>query len=178
MSDKQTSNENENASESESAEVETTTEPAGESTESQKDEETREKDELDELPEWARKRLTKANTEAGKYRTQLREVEQKLAQAKSPEEYEAATKALREANAKLERDLLVERVARKAKLPEELAELLQGSTEEELQAHAKKLSKFAPADDEPGELRGGLDPNDEDDFDPVKVAHAARRTRY
>lgn len=136
-------------------------------------------DDLDALPEWARKRLTKANAEAGKYRTRLREVEAKLSEATSPEQVETALGELREANARLERDLLVERVARTAQLPQELAELLQGSTEQELVAHAAKLAKFVTPTTQPvGELRGGLDPSDTDDFDPVKAAHAARRTRY
>jgi len=134
---------------------------------------------VDSLPKWARDRLTKANNEAARYRTGLRDAEAKLAGAKTPEQFEAAVAELRDGNARLERELLVERVARKAELPQELAELLQGDTEDALKAHADKLRKFAePATPTPQSLSGGLDPSDEDDFDPVKAAHAARRHRY
>lgn len=166
---------NESANESEPAEVETSTEQTeGNESESQKDEAGEPELDLDS----AKKALAKARNEAGKYRTRLRDAEDKLSKAKTPEEFEAAVTELRDTNAKLERDLLVERVARKAALPEELAELLQGSTEAELQAHAKKLARYVTTANAPGDLRGGLDPTDEDDFDPVKAAHAAKRTRY
>ena len=173
MSNEQTSNES--VTESESAEVETPTEPT-EGTEAEPEKDETGEPELD--LDGAKKALTKARNEAGKYRTRLREAEDKLSKAKTPEEFEAAVTELRDTNAKLERDLLVERVARKAALPEELAELLQGSTEAELQAHAKKLAKYVTMAGVPGDVRGGLDPTDEDDFDPVKAAHAAKRTRY
>jgi hypothetical protein len=136
-------------------------------------------DGVDSLPKWARDRLTKANNEAARYRTGLRDAEVKLAGAKTPEQFVAAVAELREGNARLERELLVERVARKAELPEELAALLQGDTEDALKAHAAKLRKFVtPAQEAPQSLRGGLDPTDENDFDPVQAAHAARRHRY
>ncbi|MFI5840553.1 hypothetical protein ACIA8K_12675 [Catenuloplanes sp. NPDC051500] len=127
----------------------------------------------------ARAALSKVRAEAGKYRTRLREAEAKLAAAKSPEDFEAAVNELRQTNSKLERDLLVEKVARTAQLPDELAELLQGSTEPELKAHAAKLQKFVtPAKEPVGELSGGLDPNEDEAFDPVKAARAARASRW
>ncbi|MFC4089349.1 hypothetical protein [Micromonospora sp. GCM10011541] len=136
------------------------------------------KDGTDELPKWARERLTKANAEAANYRTRLREAEAKLSAAKTVEEFEVATKELRETNQKLERQLLVSDVARKFSLPDDLAARLQGATAEELEADAKALQKYAvsPA---PADLRGGLDPSDEDEpFDPVKEARRARASRY
>jgi hypothetical protein len=140
---------------------------------------------LEELPEWARKAIEKANGEAAKYRTDLRAVQEKLANAKTPEDIQAATKELADKNAKLERDLLVAKVAKgdPAKnipaLPDELAALLQGNTEAELRTHAESLRKFAaPAEIPPTQLNGGLDPrNKPDEFDPVKVARAARLGR-
>lgn len=159
----------------EQTQVETTT---GEQTEADSDR-GEQPDSVDSLPKWARDRLSKANNEAARYRTGLRDAEAKLAGAKTPEQFEAAVAELRDGNARLERELLVERVARKAELPQELAELLQGDTEDELKAHADKLRKFAaPATQTPQLLSGGLDPSDGDDFDPVKAAHAARRHRY
>jgi hypothetical protein len=135
-------------------------------------------DGADELPKWARDRLTKANAEAANYRTRLREAEAKLSAAKTVEEFEAATKELRETNQRLERQLLVSDVARKFNLPDDLAARLQGATAEELEADAKALQKYAvsPA---PANLSGGLDPSDEDEpFDPVKEARRARASRY
>jgi hypothetical protein len=131
-----------------------------------------------ELPDWARKRLTRANAEAANYRTKLRDAEARLGQAKTVEDFEAATKDLRETNKRLERQLLVSDVARKHGLPDDLAARLQGSTKEELEADAKALQKYA-APAPPVSLSGGLDPNDDSDpFDPVKAARAARTTRY
>ncbi|MEV4642766.1 hypothetical protein AB0J80_36035 [Actinoplanes sp. NPDC049548] len=133
----------------------------------------------DELPEWARKRLAKANAEAAKYRTTLRETEAKLKDARTPEELDAAVKSVQEENARLQRELLVSDTARKFDLPDELRDVLKGSTQQELEAHAKVLQKYATPANTPGELSGGLDPSDETDaFDPVKAARAARARRY
>lgn len=135
----------------------------------------------DQLPDWARKKLSKANDEAAKYRTQLRETEAKLAGAKTPEEHAAAVKELAEANSKLERDLLVAKVGKD--LPDELAALLKGSTEEELTAHAEVLRKFVPGAPKtppapPTKLSGGLDGSGKgDDFDHKKIARDFRRGR-
>lgn len=133
----------------------------------------------DELPEWARKKLTKANAEAANYRTRLREVEKKLEGAKTPEEFEQTVNEIKAQNAKLEEELLKERVARRFSLPDDLARRLVGKTEEELAADAKALQKYAVNPPATGDLRGGLDPSDEDEvFDPVKEARRARASRY
>jgi len=130
-------------------------------------------------PEVLREKLTRANAEAAKYRTQLRETQEKLKNAKTIEEFNAAVEELTKRNAELEQSLLRNEVARTYKLPNELAEVLKGATKEELEAHAKKLQKFAVIPEESGELRGGLDPSDnEGDFDPVKEARKARAYRY
>ncbi|GAB3830188.1 hypothetical protein [Kribbella italica] len=137
-------------------------------------------DPLKELPEWAQKELTKVRGEAANYRTKLRDAEAKLGQAKTPEEYEAAVNELKTANADLERQVLVNTVATKHKLPDELAAVLQGQTAEELEAHAEKLAKFAPAEEvEPENLSGGLKPGTSDTgaFDPVAASRAARKRR-
>lgn len=120
-------------------------------------------------PEQYQAELTRVRAEAANYRTRLRENEKKLANAKTPEEVEAALNELKETNAKAERDLIVENVALKHKLPEELAEVLRGDTREELEAHAEKLAKFVtPGGDGPSadELRGGLNPSGDRDADP------------
>ena len=133
----------------------------------------------DDLPEWVRTKMSAANSEAAKYRTALRDAEAKLADAKTVEEFEAATAELRTQNENLEHQILVRDVAADAGLPKELAEVLKGSTEEELKAHAKVLAKFAPATG-PEHLGGGLDPNEpsDEEFDPVAAALKARQRRY
>ncbi|MFF8845506.1 hypothetical protein ACF08N_22730 [Streptomyces sp. NPDC015127] len=130
-------------------------------------------------PEVLRKKLTDANAEAANYRTKLREAESKLSQAKTLEEFEAATSELKGQIEKLERDILLRDVAAKYELPEVLAKRLTGSTPEELEADAKELQKLV-APSQPESLSGGLDPedNDGDGFDPVKAAQAARRKGY
>jgi exonuclease VII small subunit len=124
-----------------------------------------------------RKKLTDANAEAANYRTKLRETEAKLSSAKTVEEFEAATAELKGQVETLERQILLNNVAAKYELPTALAKRLTGTTEAELEADAKELQKLvAPA--VPESLGGGLDPDDGDDFDPVKAARAARKRSY
>lgn len=109
----------------------------------------------DQLEEWVRKTLRDVRSEAAKYRTRLREMEAKFKDAKTLDEFNAALDAAKGENTQLEREL----VAIKYKLPEDLAAVLKGSTREELEAHAKVLAKYAPADDsEPKDVEGGLSP--------------------
>jgi exonuclease VII small subunit len=124
-----------------------------------------------------RKKLTDANAEAANYRTKLRETEAKLSSAKTVDEFEAATAELKGQVEALERQILLNNVAAKYELPTALAKRLAGATEAELEADAKELQKLvAPAT--PESLGGGLDPDDGDDFDPVKAARAARKRSY
>lgn len=136
------------------------------------------KDGIKSLPEWAQKELTDVRAEAANYRTRLREAEQKLSEAKSPEEVDAAISEMREQNAKLERQILVGKVAQKYELSDLLASRLNGSTEEELEADAKLLAEAMPkATPTPPSLSGGLDPQDDEDseVDPRKLAARFRR---
>ncbi|AFV51330.1 head scaffolding protein [Streptomyces phage phiCAM] len=130
----------------------------------------------DELPEWARKELTKVRGEAANYRTKLREAETSLQNAKTPEEFESARTELSQRIAELEREVVVSKVARKYELPDELVPLLKGDSEEALELVAKTLSKYAvtPA---PESLGGGLTPSDDndDEMDPRKLARRTRR---
>lgn len=129
-------------------------------------------------PEQLTKELERVRKEAAGYRTKLRDAEDKLGKAKTPEEFEAARTELANANKKLERDLLVERAGRG--LPEELRALLKGDTEAELKAHAEVLKKFAPAQQAPPEkLGGGLNAGGggSDDFDVKEIARKVRLGR-
>lgn len=144
----------------------------------------------DELPDWARSKLTKANAEAANYRTKLREAEQKLADAKTPEQVEEILnqfKADREEDERKQaeeaRALLIENIALHHKLPEKLAKRLQGATREELEADAKELAKdYAVDDDEEIFLEGGLSPRNRDSdagLSPRELAqrHGGRKPR-
>lgn len=102
-----------------------------------------------ELPEWGRRAISEANAEAAKYRLKAQTAADE-AVAKTKAEYDAQIKALAEEKTSIagERDKAVTgltklQVAIAAKVPGEqavdFAELLQGSTKEELAAHAEKL---------------------------------------
>ena len=134
---------------------------------------------VDELPEWARNKLTKANSEAANYRTRLRETEAKLAEAKTPEEFASALAEVTAKNAELERSVMVNGVAGKHNLPAELAELLKGDDEAALTAHAKVLQQFIAKAKVSAPLGGGLTPgaNDADENDPRKLARNSSRYR-
>lgn len=97
------------------------------------------------LPEefsWMKNEVETTRREAASYRTQLREEQEKLKNAKTPEEV-ASILADREAvTAKLEREVTIERLARKFKLDDDKLEFLVGKTEEDLTRQAEKLSKL------------------------------------
>lgn len=134
-------------------------------------------------PEAMEAEVTKTRAEAANYRVKLREAEKRLESAKSIEEVEEIVTGMKVEREAAERALIVENVALRFNLPDELAELLQGSSREELETHAKKLQKFAPdaqaGDPDLDDLSGGLDPNnrDSDPSDPGALAnrHAPRR---
>lgn len=137
---------------------------------------------IDSLPDWAKKELTDTRAEAANYRTKLRDAEQKLSTAKSPEDIEAAVKEFRENNAKLERDLALANASKG--LSDEQAAILAAmswQTPEDLTKHVEAIRKLTPAkeDDDltpPGKPRGGLNPGDEPDtFDPHDVATKLRQ---
>lgn len=139
---------------------------------------------VEEVPaDVLRKKVTDANAEAANYRTKLREAEDKLKNAKTPEEFEAIVKEMTEQREKTEHSLVVENVALKAKLPKDLAELLAensvGKTREQIEAHALVLAKYAPVDeDEEVVPKGGLRPQtDEGAFDPKAQWQKNRRKR-
>lgn len=161
--------------------------------ESQEDESDEEQEESeddeseDELPEWARTKLTKANGEAAKYRTALRDAQDKLKGVKTLEEVDALIEEMKADHEKDTRDLQIENVALKSKLPESLQKRISGTTLEEMEADAKELAElFLPKkstkdddeEDDP-ELEGGLEPrnNMADETDPRKLQQLHGRGR-
>lgn len=136
----------------------------------------------EEVPaEVLRTNLTKANQEAARYRTRLREVEKALEERKTDEQIEELLDGLRNERETVERSLLIENVALKHGLPTELAELLKGSTREELDAHALVLAKFAPANENeevpPGDLDGGLNPGNESNDSDLSPRDRVRKVK-
>jgi hypothetical protein len=116
---------------------------------------------------WVRKELEDARKEAADKRVAARELSEKLAEAKTPEDVQKLTAAYDEKIAELETKLVRERVARDTKLPDELLEFLTGKTEEEMKAQAAKLTGKKKDDDEDDPVvitqlgpRGGQKPND------------------
>ena len=97
---------------------------------------------------WVRKELEDARKEAAEKRVLARDYQEKLAQAKTPEEVQQIIAANDTKTADLEAQLARERVARKTGLDEDLVEFLTGKTEEELLKQATKLAKAKKADDE------------------------------
>lgn len=104
---------------------------------------------VDELPQWAREKLTKANDEAAKYRVRAKEAEEKARQEISSE-FETKLSALSDEKSAItaelnaaRHDAMRLRAALAAGIPGEsaveFAELLKGETEEELAAHAEKV---------------------------------------
>lgn len=126
------------------------------------------------LPEWAKKKISDLNTENASWRTKFREAEQKLAAAKTPEEFAAAQADFAKQRTDLERALVIAT----AGIPEELHEFVTGTTKEELEASAAKLAKFvkpeprqpSPKDD----LNGGLKKRDDEDGGNAVAAAVAR----
>lgn len=151
------------------------TEEADEDGDTDKDGDDEDDSALDELPEWARKRMSKANSEAAKYRNQLRDVQQRLEGAKTPEEFEAATKELATANRDLELNLARERALRKHDLSDDDLIFLTASSAEDIEKQAKALATRAGSAGA-RRLKGGLVP-DEGDSSPDDPRELARLTR-
>lgn len=134
--------------------------------------------------DWWQKEISRVRSEAAKSRVEKRELEAKLANAKTPEEFEAVkaeAAASAEKATKLERELLVERLGKG--LPDDMVKTLnefQGD-EKALKSLADTMRKYAPDAGESGSgsLGGGLDPSSlGDDFDPKAVAKEMRSRRY
>jgi hypothetical protein len=108
----------------------------------------KEKDPWEGLPEewaWTKTAVQSANREAASRRTALREAEDKLKDAKSPEEVQAAIAEYKRKGEELETTIARERAARKHKLSDDVLEFLTGKTEAEIEKQAEKLAALKPA---------------------------------
>lgn len=158
------------AEEAKSEEAKAEEAAAEEAKKAEEAEEAKKAEELgEEVPaEVLREKVTKANSEAANYRTKLREAEDKLKDAKSPEEVDEIVKQLTKDREEGEHALLVENVALKFNLPEKAQKRLAGTTREELEADAKELAELfgTDEDDEDLNLEGGLEPRNRESSDP------------
>lgn len=152
--------------------------PAGNDYDSQDDSKN------DELPDWARKQLKKANSEAASYRTQLREVQERFKDAKTEAELEEVLKPYKEQldqfesrNKDLERKLIIQEHG----LSADMAEFITGDDPEQWEAQAQKLADLTASNanqfDRERQLRGrnGGQPNRE--FDAAEKAREFVRER-
>ena len=106
------------------------------------------KDRWEGIPEewaWTKGAVESANREAASRRVALREVEDKLKEAKTPEEVQAATAEYQRKADELTAQLTRERAARKHSLSDEVLEFLTGTTEEQIEAQAAKLAALKPS---------------------------------
>lgn len=116
---------------------------------------------------WVRKELEDARKEAAEKRVLARETQEKLANAKTPEEVQQIIAANDTKTAELEAQLARERVARKTGLDDDLVEFLTAKTEEDLMKQAAKLAKAKKAGDPDPVVvtqmdpRGGQNPSTE-----------------
>ena len=140
-----------------------------------------EEGDVDSLPQWARDAITRANNEAAERRVKLNELNDKLKDAKTPEEVQELIPDNEDKVTKATLAAERERAGRRHKLPDELVALLQGNTAEELDAHAKTLSALVapsgPKPPEPLNPAGGRDPRPPAPVDPRKLVELARRQR-
>lgn len=120
--------------------------------------------------------LKRVRAEAASRRTRVRELEDSLKDAKTPDEVQAAISDYTEKLAQAELAITVRDVADDFNIPKELRSFLTGKNEEELKAQAKVLQTHATTAP-PKDLRGGVEPDDDDDgeYDPGKLAAKYRR---
>lgn len=106
----------------------------------------------DTVPSWVRGQLTKANNEAAKYRQRAKDAED-TARAEADEKYGSRIKELSDEKARVDAELESARLditklktALSVGIPgesaSEFADLLKGSNEEEILAHAEKVKEL------------------------------------
>lgn len=153
--------------------------PAEEPAEEEKPKAEEDAGDVEGLPAWAQSEIRRLRNEAAARRKANEELNTKLVGAKSAEEFETAVSELREANATLEREAALAKVAHAHTLSDEAMTLLEDVPTDKLEARAKALATLFGSPTTTRTPSGGLVPDDDDEgFDPVKAAAEARRRRY
>ncbi len=117
---------------------------------------------LDKLPEWARGSLTKANKEAAKYRTELKEARERLkaiedAQRKTEEAFQAELGEYKPLYEKTKVE--VETLRAQAKRVDEIEATFKGMLQKRLDAIPEQNRKRVPEFDDPLKTMAWLDAN-------------------
>lgn len=94
---------------------------------------------------WAKNAVESANREAASRRVALRELEERVKDAKTPEEFNLAMADVKAKETELTNQLARERAARKHSLNDELLEFITADTEEGIEEQAKKLAGLKPS---------------------------------
>lgn len=93
---------------------------------------------------WAKSAVESANREAASRRVALREAEDKLKDAKTPEEFQRVMSEYTEKQTALTTELERERAARKHGLADDVLEFLTATTPDEIEKQAAKLAALKP----------------------------------
>lgn len=112
-------------------------------------------------------------------RENVEQLQAQLAEAKTPEEFQAAVDEYKGKLEQTQAEVMRERVARKFNLPDALAERLRGSTEEELTADAESLRELIGEPTPPATPKnppsGGLNPGNKAEDPAAKAARIRQR---
>lgn len=131
---------------------------------------------LDELPDWAKAEIKNLRGENAQRRTTSNELKAQLEAAKSQEDIDAAVAAANSRVEELERSLSI--ATHTQGLPPEAAELVTGTTDEEIKTSADKVRKLlegaTPTPEPDLGATGGLNPKGTRDsgtgYDPGALA--------
>lgn len=105
---------------------------------------------VDELPEWAQRELRGAREEAAKYRTSLREAEDRLGElSKSSEEAASLREELRIEREQRERERRVAEVMREHKLPGKARRLLMLASDDDFDSVVEDLVEVVKPEEQP-----------------------------
>lgn len=108
---------------------------------------------------WLKNDLESTRREAASRRVELRNLEEKFKDVKTPEQVAEAVAEAAKRGTQLEAELARERAARKHKLDDELVEFLTGATAEQIEEQAAKLAALAKREPVVKQTpRGGVTP--------------------
>lgn len=129
---------------------------------------------------WAKNAVESANREAASRRVALRELEDKVKDAKTPEEFNSALAEVKAKEVELTNTLAKERAARKHSLTDDLLEFLTADSVEGIEAQAEKLAALKPSAAAPIVITklpptGGAKPNEHSTLESGKEAWAEYR---
>lgn len=131
---------------------------------------------------WAKNAVESANREAASRRVALRELEERVKDAKTPEEFNTALADVKAKEVELTNSLARERAARKHSLTDDLLEFLTADSAEGIEAQAEKLAALKPKAEAPKvitklPLTGGAKPNESSSLENGKDAWAEYRKK-